>query len=166
MEHYGEVAKLLYYICISRFNSSSWVHGRLFNLIKLSVAAGSNHDRYLTLEYTREDWLPIHTVDARTIGIKKVLPSDSVVLSSNVPHPTRDLMVITIGEDMVFRLTVKIPVSTNANFTVNFAAISPHKIEGIAGHVTQVGRNIKSLDRQIEGTGKCTSTCENAITCI
>lgn len=138
--------------CISRLNSSSWVHGCLSNLIRPSVPSGSYHENRLILEYTRKDWLPISTDDVQTTAIKMVAPSDPSVVSSNVPHPTRDLMVVTIGEDMVFDMTVHIPVSTNANFTVNIGSIG---LEGIGGHITQVGRNIKSLHRLIKGARKC-----------
>lgn len=115
------------------------------------MAAGSYHDNYLTLEYTRKGWLPLHVVDTRIIKIKEVIPSAFSVVSSNVPHPTQDLMAVTIGEDVVLHAAVRIPVSTNANFMLNINAAG---FEGIAGHVIQVGRNIKSLHGQIEGTSK------------
>ena len=126
--------------------------GHLSNQIKLSVAAGSYHSNYLILEYARKDWLPLRTVDTQTIRIKHVIPSALSVVSSNVPHPTQDLMGVTIGEDVILFVAVHIPVSTNANFMLNINGAS---FEGIAGHVTQVGRNIKSLHGQIKGKSKC-----------
>lgn len=115
------------------------------------MAAGSYHGNHLTLDYTRKDWLPIRTVDEQTIAIKRVLALAPMVIRSNVPHPTRDLLVITIGEDVVLRMALQIPVSTNANFTVN---VHGNGFLGIAGHITKVGRNLKSLHKQIEGAGK------------
>ena len=134
-----------------RLNSSSWVNGHLYNFIKPSVAAGSYHDNYLSLEYTRKGWLPISKVDKVTVGIRKVLPLAPSVISTNVPHPTRDLMVITIGEDVVLKATVQIPVSTNTNFTLELSGIG---FEAVAGQIMRVGRNIESLQRQIEGACK------------
>jgi len=131
------------------------VYGHLSNQIKLSVTAGSYHDNYLTLEYTRKGWLPLGSFDKQRIEIKQVIPSALSVVSSNVHHPTQDLMVVTIGEDVILHSAVHIPVSTNANFTLN---INGAGFEGIAGHVIQVGRNIKSLQGQIRGTSKCTVT--------
>ena len=126
--------------------------GHLSNQIKLSVAAGSYHSNYLILEYTRKDWLPLRTVDTQTIRIKHVILSALSVVSSNVPHPAQDLMGVTIGEDVILFVAVHIPVSTNANFMLNINGAS---FEGIAGNVTQVGRNIKSLHGQIKGKSKC-----------
>ena len=96
--------------------------------------------------------MPLETVETQTIQIKHVIPSTLSVVSSNVPHPTQDLMVVTIGEDVILHAAVHIPVSTNANFTLKIYGAG---FEGIAGHVIQVGRNIKSLHGQIEGTSKC-----------
>ena len=128
------------------------MYGHLFNQIKPSVAAGSYHENHLTLEYTRKGWLPLQTVDTQITQIENVIPSALSVISSNVPHLTQDLMSVTIGEDIVLQAAVRIPVSTNANFTLN---INVAGFEGIAGHVIQVGRNIKSFHGQIKGTSKC-----------
>ena len=96
--------------------------------------------------------MPLEGVDTQIIGIKQVIPSALSVVSSNVPHPTQDLMVATIGEDLILHAAVQIPVSTNANSTLS---INCPGFEGIAGHVIQVGRDIKSLQGQIRGTSKC-----------
>ena len=128
------------------------MYGHLSNQIKPSVAAGSYHDNYLTLEYTRKGWLPLETIDTQIIGIKPVIPSALSVFSSNVPHPTQDLMGVTIGEDVILSVAVHIPVSTNANFTL---IMNGANFEGIAGHVIQAGSNIKSLHGQIKGKSKC-----------
>lgn len=127
------------------------MHGSLLTLVKPSVAAGSSHDNHLTLAYTRAGWSPISTADTQSIDIESVKSFPPSVVSSNVPN-SGNLREITVGEDITFRVTLSLPVSTNKDFTLE---VFGQGAEGIAGKITRVGNNIQSLHGQITGAGKC-----------
>ncbi|CAH3166800.1 unnamed protein product, partial [Porites evermanni] len=129
---------------LPRLNSSSWVNGSVFSLVRPSVVANSFHANILTMAYTRTGWLPINRDYVQTLNIKPVRASDLNVISSNVPHPTQDSSVITIGEEIVFRMVLSVPVSTNNDFTLQ---VFGQDVEGVAGRIIGVGNNIQALDR-------------------
>lgn len=117
------------------------------------MAASSFHANILTMAYTRTGWLPINRDYVQTLNIKPVRASVLNVISSNVPHPTQDSSVITIGEDIVFRMVLSVPVSTNHDFTLQ---VSGQDVEGVAGRIIGVGNNIQALDRgKLIGLSKC-----------
>lgn len=117
------------------------------------MAASSFHANILTMAYTRIGWLPINRDYVQTLNIKPVRASVLNVISSNVPHPTQDSSVITIGEDIVFRMVLSVPVSTNHDFTLQ---VSGQDVEGVAGRIIGVGNNIQALDRgKLSGLSKC-----------
>lgn len=117
------------------------------------MAANSFHANILTMAYTRTGWLPINRDYVQTLNIKPVRASDLNVISSNVPHPTQDSSVITIGEEIVFRMVLSVPVSTNNDFTLQ---VFGQDVEGVAGRIIGVGNNIQALDRgKLSGLSKC-----------
>ena len=106
----------------------------------------------------------------QTIEITAVQSTPPSAISSNVPHPTGGLSVITIGEEMAFRTTLILPVSTNDDFTVT---VYGQGFDGVSGKITRVGNNIQSLHGQIRGAGKCkikgvkaATTCTQATFCL
>ena len=119
-------------------------------LVKPSVAAKSFHPIHFTLVYTRSTWLPIHADEVQSIIIKSIMPFTPVVISSDIPHPSQDFKVITIGEDMAFRMKLSLPVSTNDNFTVE---VSGPGVEGVTGRISHIGSNIQAHHGQIIGAG-------------
>ena len=140
------------FLIACRLDSSSWVKGSLLTLVKPSVTAKSFHSNQLTLVYTRPDWLPVHVNEQQSIMIKSIImPVAPSVISSDVPHPSRDFVVITIGEDMAFRITLTLPVSTNDDFTV---AVFGTGVEGVTGRISRVGSNIQALHGHISGAGE------------